>query len=124
MNSINAIHADSLATDRDYSLLITDARRDDNPIVYASDNFLRLTGYGLDEVMGRNCRFLQGPETDPDAIRSLREAIKQGEGIELEILNYRKDKRLFRNLLRLRPMFDEDGLLTNYLGMQRLIGYA
>ena len=103
---------------REYSLLITDTRLPDNPIVYVNQAFLSLTGYGLDEVLGRNCRFLQGPETDPASIRALSEAIHRGDEVGIDILNYRKDASPFWNRLRVRPMHDDDGEIVNYIGLQ------
>ena len=80
-------------------MLITDPRQHDNPIVFANDAFLVLTGYERDEVMGRNCRFLQGEGTDPAAVDQMRAAIRDEVDINLDILNYRKDGRPFWNAL-------------------------
>ena len=103
---------------RDYSLLITDARQDDNPIVFANDTFLRLTGYKQNEVLGRNCRFLQGPDTDLQTVRILSEAIRLGESVVVDILNYKSDTTPFWNRLQLRPLRGDDDRIAHYLGLQ------
>src|SRR3712207_3038169 len=72
-------------------MVITDPRQPDNPIIFVNDAFTHLTGYARSEVVGRNCRFLQGPDTDPETIALVRERLKTGEGFETEILNYKKD---------------------------------
>ncbi|MDP3896911.1 MAG: PAS domain-containing protein, partial [Mesorhizobium sp.] len=72
------------------SMIVTDPRKADNPIVFANDAFLRLTGYRRDEVMGRNCRFLQGHDTDQHAVDQIRAAIEARSDINVDILNYTK----------------------------------
>ena len=109
---------DLLGEAQGYSLLITDAQRADNPIVFANDAFLRLTGYRQEEVLGRTCRFLQGPGTDPETGRAIGEAIRRGEWIEVDLLNYTKHASPFWNRLRIRPVLDDDGEVANYLGLQ------
>lgn len=99
-------------------MLITDPNQDDNPIVFANDAFLRLTGYTRDEVIGRNCRFLQGPETDPKDVQRLRDAISRRAQIEMEIINHRKDGSRFHNRVLISPVFDEDGHLTYFFASQ------
>jgi PAS domain S-box-containing protein len=99
-------------------ITISDVRQDDNPIVYANEGFERLTGYGVEEVLGRNCRFLQGSGTDPAAVESLREAVRHGRACTVEILNYRKDGTPFWNRLAITPVRDADGELTNFVGIQ------
>lgn len=99
-------------------ILITDASAQDNPIIYASASFSRMTGYSTADVLGRNCRFLQGPETDPVAVETLRNAIKQGIPCTVEILNYRNDGSQFWNEVSVSPIFDESGTLTHFVGTQ------
>jgi PAS domain S-box-containing protein len=99
-------------------ITISDYRQEDNPVVYANEGFARLTGYGVNETLGRNCRFLQGPDTDPAAVASLREAIRQGKACTVDILNYRKDGTPFWNRLAITPVRDADGELTNFVGVQ------
>ena len=99
-------------------MLITDPRQHDNPIVFANDAFLVLTGYERDEVMGRNCRFLQGEGTDPAAVDQMRAAIRDEVDINLDILNYRKDGTPFWNALYLSPVTNEAGELRYFFASQ------
>lgn len=93
------------------SMIITDPRQPDNPIVYSNNSFLKLTGYEREEVMGRNCRMIQGPETDPKAVDTIRTALETRTDIALDILNYRKDGTPFWNALYISPVIDETGEL-------------
>ena len=77
------------------SMIITDPRQPDNPIVFANAAFQKLTGYDREEIIGRNCRFLQGPLTDPHAVVEIREAIAAERDLQIDILNYRKDGSSF-----------------------------
>lgn len=97
---------------------ITDPRQPDNPIIFASPGFERLTGYPLSEVLGRNCRFLQGAETDPEAVARIREAVRAGVGCTVELRNYRKDGTAFWNELTISPVVDDQGVLTHLVGIQ------
>jgi len=99
-------------------MLITDPRQDDNPIVFANSSFSKLTGFQNHEIVGRNCRFLQGPQTDRAAISKIRAAIAERRPIELELLNYRKDGSTFWNRLLVSPVFDDDGALTYFFASQ------
>lgn len=99
-------------------MLITDPTQDDNPIVFANAAFSRMTGLSVNEVLGRNCRFLQGPDTSQEAVRRLREAIAAREPIELELINYRKDGEAFWNRLLVSPVFDKGGKLTYFFASQ------
>ncbi|VTR92564.1 multi-sensor hybrid histidine kinase : Multi-sensor hybrid histidine kinase OS=Chthoniobacter flavus Ellin428 GN=CfE428DRAFT_6228 PE=4 SV=1: Response_reg: GAF: PAS_9: GAF_2: PAS_3: PAS_9: HisKA: HATPase_c: Response_reg [Gemmata massiliana] len=98
-------------------ILIADAAQPDNPIIYATPGFERMTGYGVEEVLGRNCRFLQGPDTDRATVSRLREAIRVGESCSAELLNYRKDRTPFWNDLSVAPVRDETGRLTHFVGV-------
>lgn len=100
------------------SMIITDPRKPDNPIVFANDSFLRLTGYARDEIIGRNCRFLQGPETDPEAVAEVRAAIADGSDISIDLLNYRKDGSTFWNALYLSPVSNDKGELLFFFASQ------
>ena len=91
------------------AMIVTDPRQDDNPIVFVNDAFLRLSGYGRDEIMGQNCRFLQGVDTDRGAVRQVREAIAAKRDISIDLLNYRKDGTPFWNALYLSPVINEAG---------------
>jgi PAS domain S-box-containing protein len=99
-------------------VIITDPRREDNPIVYANLGFMRLTGYDKREVIGRNCRFLQGPQTEPEKIEVLRDGIRQGRDAQVTVLNYRKDGTPFWNRLSVAPVVDERGDVTHHIGVQ------
>lgn len=100
------------------AMIITDPRRLDNPIIYANDAFLRLTGYTRLEVTGRNCRFLQGPETDLDTVARIRAAIRSEQDVSAELVNYRKDGSTFHNALFISPVHDEDGTLLFFFASQ------
>lgn len=100
-------------------ITISDPRTPDNPVVYANDSFLRLTGYVLDEVVGRNCRFLQGPDTDPQAVARIHKALQQGEPLTIELLNYRRDGSAFWNQLTISPIRDASGMIINFVAIQR-----
>ena len=99
-------------------MLVTDPRQEDNPIVFANRAFVMMSGYSLDELLGRNCRFLQGPATDKDTVSAVREAIAQKEEIALEILNYRKDGSTFWNALFVSPVFNRAGELVYFFASQ------
>jgi two-component system, cell cycle sensor histidine kinase and response regulator CckA len=99
-------------------IIITDPKQPDNPIIYASTGFERITGYGADEAIGRNCRFLRGKDTDKETVGKLREAIAAGRSCAVEILNYRKDGTPFWNALSLNPVPDENGEVAYFVGVQ------
>ncbi|HTN77467.1 MAG TPA: PAS domain S-box protein [Pirellulaceae bacterium] len=99
-------------------ILICDHCQPDDPIIYASPGFAQMTGYATSEVLGRNCRFLQGPETDPAAVHELRRALHAGKPCTVELLNYRQDGSTFWNSLSLSPVTDADGQLTHFVGVQ------
>nr|WP_237562056.1 EAL domain-containing protein [Halomonas icarae] len=99
-------------------VLMADATRGDLPIVYANEAFCRLTGYKQDEVLGRNCRFLQGEQTDPDAIAILRKALQTQTRAQVTLLNYRKDGTTFWNRVSISPVIDESGHCTHFIGTQ------
>ncbi|MFO1019442.1 MAG: PAS domain S-box protein [Planctomycetales bacterium] len=99
-------------------ILITDAIAEDNPIVYTNPAFEGLTGYSLQEVEGKNCRFLQGKKTDPRHVSLLHQAIERREECHVTILNYTKDGRPFWNDLHVSPVQDERGSVTHFVGVQ------
>jgi PAS domain S-box-containing protein len=100
------------------AMIITDPRQDDNPIVFANDAFLALTGYERHEVLGRNCRFLQGEHTDREDIAKVRRAIDARHDISVDLLNYRKDGTTFWNALYLSPVMNEAGELLHFFASQ------
>ena len=110
---------DALAADeRELSVVISSATLPDMPIIHVSEEFERQTGYSADEVIGRNCRFMQGPETEPAAVDLIRAGLRAKTTFTVDILNYRKDGSTFMNRLRIRPLFDDDGRATHFIGAQ------
>lgn len=97
---------------------IADARMKDRPLIYANEGFERITGYPVAEVLGRNCRFLQGPHTDPAAVAEIRAAVAEQRECVVEILNYRKDKTTFWNRLSITPVRDHTGAVSHFIGVQ------
>ncbi len=99
-------------------MVVTDPHRPDNPIVFVNEAFVAMSGYAIDEVVGRNCRFLQGPDTDRTAVATLREAIERRVEMSTEILNYRKDGTTFWNALFVSPVRDRTGTLVYFVASQ------
>ncbi len=113
---------DQVVTAFEDAVLVTEARPLDEPgprIVYANDAFSAMTGYRRDEVLGRSCRFLQGPATSADARRVIREALEASERVRAELLNYRKDGSTFWNEVLISPLRDESGTVTHFVSVQR-----
>lgn len=102
----------------DVGISIADPDEPDTPLVYVNDGFERITGYGAEEVLGRNCRFLQGERTDDAVVERLGNAIAAEESAVVELVNYRRDGTPFWNRLRVNPVYDERGDLSHYLGFQ------
>lgn len=98
--------------------IVTDYRQADNPIIGVNDAFCELTGYGPEELIGRNCRLLGGPGTEEDAKRALREAIAAGQPVLTELTNYKKDGTAFCNAVMIAPVRSEDGEVTHFIGSQ------
>ncbi|WP_282607725.1 ATP-binding protein [Pelagibius sp. Alg239-R121] len=101
-----------------FGMTLADARQPDHPLLYANDAFTAMTGYDAREVVGQNCRFLQGPETDPESVAKIRQTLKSGVASTVLLLNYRKDGSRFWNRFQLSPVNDDAGKLCAYLGMQ------
>ncbi len=99
-------------------MIITNPRLHDNPVVFANDSFCRLTGYEREEILGRNCRFLQGPETDRADVQAIHDAVEAVRPIEIDIRNHRKSGEPFWNRLLLAPVFDEAGMLAYFFASQ------
>ena len=99
-------------------MVVTDPNRPDNPIVFTNGAFLDLTGYAQDEVLGRNCRFLQGARTDRATVRQIAEALAERRPVAVEVLNYRKDGTPFWNALFIGPVFGPDGRLLHFFSSQ------
>ncbi|KAM7256107.1 hypothetical protein ACFE04_011848 [Oxalis oulophora] len=100
------------------NFVISDPRLPDCPIIFASDSFLELTEYTREEILGRNCRFLQGPETDQATVDKIRMAIKEQKEITVQLINYTKSGKKFWNLFHLQPMRDHKGELQYFIGVQ------
>jgi len=96
---------------------ITDPQRPDNPVVYVNQGFQHITGYDASEVLGRNLRFLQGPDTDPAVVKEIGRAIETRRSATIEVRNYRKDGAPFWNRMTLTPVLDESGSLVNFVGV-------
>ena len=99
-------------------IIITDHRKPDNPIIYCNRAFESITGYSRTEVLGSNCRFLQGPDTDKEAIEKIRQAIVQEKDCLVVLKNYRKDGTPFWNELVISPVRDTNNCLTHFIGIQ------
>ena len=99
-------------------ILISDARLPDMPIIYSNEAFSSITGYAQEEVLGKNCRFLQGTDTDGEKVREIREALEKGVPCRVVLRNYRKDGSLFWNELTITPIKDAEGTVTHFIGVQ------
>lgn len=99
-------------------ITISDPDREDNPLVYINEAYETITGYGFDEVVGRNCRFLQGDDSDEDAIAEMAAAIDDERPVTVELKNYRKNGTEFWNEVTIAPVRNEDDSVTNYVGFQ------
>ncbi len=99
--------------------VISDPRHPDNPIIACNDAFCTLTGYPRDEVVGRNCRFLSGPGTEPWLSEQIRKGVREHKPVLVEILNYKRDGTPFRNAVLVAPIYDDgDQNLAYFLGSQ------
>lgn len=98
--------------------VVTDNRLPDNPIIAANQAFIELTGYPRDEIIGRNCRFLAGRGTEPEARAALRRAVDRGAPAVVELTNYRRDGTAFRNAVMIAPVHGKNGSVVLFLGSQ------
>jgi len=99
-------------------MVVTDARQPDDPIVFVNRAFLDLTDYSEEQVLGRNCRLLQGPRTDPATVAEIRDAVREHRAVAVDILNYKADRSEFWNALFIGPIFDADGKLLYWFSSQ------
>ena len=100
-------------------ITISDPDREDNPLVYVNDGFVEQTGYNRSDAVGRNCRFLQADDRDQQALDDLRNAIAADKAITVDLRNYRQNGEQFWNRLSVTPVYDDDGTLTNHIGIQQ-----
>lgn len=100
-----------------YSFIITDPSLEDNPIVFASDDFLKLTGYSREQVLGRNCRFLQGTDTNKETLQQIRKGLASGEDVSATLLNYMADGTPFWNKLFIAALRDAQNNIVNFIGV-------
>jgi len=101
------------------SIVITDPRLKDNPITFVNDAFQKITLYSRDFALGRNCRFLQGDQTEAEAVEEIRSGLKDAREFEVTITNHRADGTTFRNLLLITPVTDDDGEISAFFGVTR-----
>ncbi|SDI14247.1 PAS domain-containing protein [Pseudomonas panipatensis] len=100
-------------------IVVAEQEGDDNILIYANPAFERLTGYAVDDILYRDCRFLQGEDRDQPGLAAIREAIHAGRPCRQIVRNYRKDGSLFWNELSITPVFNEADQLTYFIGIQR-----
>lgn len=112
----------SLVADTPIPSVISDPRLPDNPIVACNRAFCDLTGYAPEEVVGRNCRFLSGPGTEPWLSEEIRRGVREHRPVLVEILNYKRNGQPFRNAVLVAPIYDEQDELLYFLGSQVEIG--
>jgi PAS domain S-box-containing protein len=98
--------------------VVSDPNQPDNPLVAVNQAFLDMTGYAEEDVLGRNCRFLRGPDTENAQTAKLRSAIFEKQATLAELINYRKDGSRFRNAVMIAPLFDEGGRIEYFVGSQ------
>jgi PAS domain S-box-containing protein len=109
---LDAIRHSPIAT------VVSDPTQPDNPLIAVNDAFCALTGYVENEILGRNCRFLRGPDTENSQTQKLRDGIFENKPTLAELINYRKDGSRFRNAVMIAPMFDDEGKIEYYVGSQ------
>ena len=99
-------------------VVVSDPKQQDNPMIYVNKTFLKMTGYSLEEVIGKNCRFLQGKDTSQSTVSAIRVALKEKTQTSVTIKNYRKDGSAFWNRLNITPIFDDKGDINYFMGVQ------
>ena len=99
-------------------ITLSDPDQEDNPIVYANKAFEKITGYSKEETVGRNCRFLHDQDKDQEELQQIRDALKIAKPVEVTLKNFRKNGELFYNRLSITPLFDSEGHLIYFLGVQ------
>jgi len=99
-------------------IVVTDNRLSDNPIIFCNQAFENLTGYSKEEIIGRNCRFLQRSDNQQGSLMLLKDAISSGRAVTIELVNYQKDGSAFWNELSIAPVKDSEGIVTHFIGIQ------
>lgn len=99
-------------------ITLSDPDQHDNPVVYANKSFELITGYSKEETVGRNCRFLHDQDKDQSELQNIRDAVKNAKPVEVTLKNFRKNGQLFYNRLSITPLFDNEGKLIYFLGVQ------
>ena len=99
-------------------IVISDMQIPGNPMFFVNQEFCRTTGYAKHEVSGRNCRFLQGPQTEPQSVAVIQDTLRRGVDCHVKLTNYRKNGDFFENLLTMRPVHDSNGVLRFCIGVQ------
>jgi diguanylate cyclase (GGDEF)-like protein/PAS domain S-box-containing protein len=99
-------------------IIITDASENNNPVIYVNSGFERITGYSQEAILGNNCKILQRNDQTQPEIEEIKQAIKEGKECNVVLRNYRKDGTLFWNQLHLAPVYNQDNILTNFIGIQ------
>lgn len=115
---ISSTHLLKALTRAPFSIVLTDPTLDDNPIVYVNDTFEIITGYARDFAIGQNCRFLQGDDAQQEELEQLRQAILEEREITVDLCNYRPDGAVFYNRLMISPLYNREGKLVHFLGIQ------
>lgn len=118
LSEFGGLPLDMLAAQTTMPFCLADPTEPDCPIVFVNRAFCELTGYAMSEAVGRNCRFMQGPDTDPATVRQLHEAVSSGSAVAVDILNYRKNGTSFWNALHVGPVFDERRELRYFFSTQ------
>ncbi len=109
---------ESLISSSKVAAVVSDPKQRDNPIIACNEAFIQLTGFAREEILGRNCRFLRGERTEPEQTAMLRDAVTENRAVMVELTNYKKDGKPFRNAVMIAPLFGEDGSVAYFLGSQ------
>ena len=99
-------------------ILITDCQQADDPIIYVNKYFLEMSGYDESEILGKNCRFMQGKETDAESLKKLAIAMERRESVTVRMINYRKNGEQFTNELTISPVKNKNGDVTHSIGLE------
>jgi PAS domain S-box-containing protein len=100
-------------------ILITDCSKEDDPIIYANEYFIHMSGYSREEIIGKNCRFMQGEKTDQESLKKIAIAIQNKEPCYVKMINYRKNGESFLNEFTICPVKDNSGNVTHFVALER-----